>query len=241
MHIELLVVANSSDNVPLIYCINIVTNWFLQNSLMLNMNKTQLLNISSVFPYVIIDSITIVPCNNVKNLGFIFVDNIHFSDQIAMCLNQLIINYIKYDQLRFRISKMLIELLVMSRIHYCCSLYYGLPATSTKSLDIIIRSLIRVLHRVKLYDHESVNYHLVNYKWLNMYQRSTFRYLKLIVKVLKNRLTSYLIDILQFKVYKRNLRNAFTWSLQKRNYKISRYGKLSFSVVAADLWNALTL
>ena len=79
------------------------TNWFLQNSLMLNMNKTQLLNISrtsSVFPSVIIDSITIVPCNNVKNLGFIFDDNLNFSKQIAniMCVNKLIINYIKYDQ-----------------------------------------------------------------------------------------------------------------------------------------------
>ena len=61
---------------------------------------------------------------------------------------------------------MLIESLVMSHIKYCCSLYYGLPVTSTKSLDIIIRSLIRVLHRVKLYDHESVNYYLVDSKWL---------------------------------------------------------------------------
>ena len=53
---------------------------------MLNMNKTQLLNISrtsSVFPSVIIDSIIIVPCNNVKNRGFIFDDNLNFSDQIA--------------------------------------------------------------------------------------------------------------------------------------------------------------
>ena len=125
----------------------------------------------------------------------------------------------------------------MSRINYCCSLYYGLPATSTKSLDRIIRSSIRVLHRVKLYDHESVNYHLVNSKWLNMNQRSTFSYLKLIFKVLKNRLPSYLIDILQFKVYKRNLRNASTRLLQKKNYKLKRYGKRSFSVAAADLWN----
>ena len=44
---------------------------------MLNVNKTQLLNISRtslVFTSIIIDSITIVPCNNVKNLGFIFDD-----------------------------------------------------------------------------------------------------------------------------------------------------------------------
>ena len=49
---------------------------------MLNMNKTQFLNISktsSIFPSVIIDSITIVPCNNVKNLGFNFDYNLNFS------------------------------------------------------------------------------------------------------------------------------------------------------------------
>ena len=60
---------------------------------MLNINKTQLLNISktsSVFPSVIFNSITIVPAiipimlgNNVKNLGFIFDDNLNVSDQIA--------------------------------------------------------------------------------------------------------------------------------------------------------------
>ena len=72
-----------------------------------------------------------------------------------------------------------------------------------------------------------------------MNQRSTFRYLKLIFKVLKNRLPSYLIDILQFKVYKRNLRNASTRLLQKKNYKLNRYRKRSFSVAAADQWNAL--
>ena len=139
---------------------------------------------------------------------------------------------------------MLIESLVMSRINYCCSLYYGLPATSTKSLDRIIRSYrvlssIRVLQRVKLYDHESVNYHLVNSKWLNIYQRSTFSYLILIFKELKNRLPNNLNDLLQFRVYKSDLRNESTRLLQKRNYKLIRYGKRSFSVAAADLWNTL--
>ena len=154
------------------------------------MNKTQLLNISRkslVCPSVIIDSITIVPCNNVKNLGFIFDDNLHFSDPIANVCKSTNYQLYKIRSIRiflpFRISKILIESLVMSRINYCCSLYYGIPATSTKSLDRIIRSSIRVLHRVKLYDTESVNYHIVNFKWLNMYQRSTFSYLKLIFKV----------------------------------------------------------
>ena len=100
-------------------------------------------------------------------------------------------------------------------------------------------SSIRVLHRVQLYDHESVNYYLVNTKWLNIYQRSTFSYLKLICKVLRNRLPSYLNDLLQFKVYKRDLKNSFSRLLQKRNYKLSRYGKRSFIIAAADLWNAL--
>ena len=90
LYIELLVIANSSDNIALIDCINMVKNWFLQNNLMLNMNKNQIINISRtslLFPSVIIDSITIVPCNNVKNLGFIFDDNLHFSNQIANVCN----------------------------------------------------------------------------------------------------------------------------------------------------------
>ena len=41
-----------------------------------------------------------------------------------------------------------------------------------------------------------------------MYQRSTFSHLKLICQVLNNRLPSYLNDLLQFRVYKRNLRQA---------------------------------
>ena len=47
LYIELPVISNSSDNVAIINCINMVTNcfFFLQNSLMLNMDKTQLLNI----------------------------------------------------------------------------------------------------------------------------------------------------------------------------------------------------
>ena len=76
MYIELPIIANSSDNVALIGCIDMVKIGFLQNSLMLNMNKTQLLNISrisSIFPSVIINSITIVTCNNVKTRCFIFM------------------------------------------------------------------------------------------------------------------------------------------------------------------------
>ena len=246
LYIELPVISNSFDNLALIDCINMVKNWFLQNSLMLNMNKTQLLNISrtsSVFTSDIIDSITFVPCNNVKNLGFIFDDNLNFSDQIANVCKSTNYQLYKIRSIKkflpFRISKMLIESLVMPRINYCCSLYYGLPTTSTKSLDRIIRSSIRVLHHVKLYGHESVNYHLVNSKLLNMNKKCTFSYLKLIFKVLKNRLPSYLIDILQFKIYKRNLRNASIRLLQKKNYKLKRYGKRYFSVAAIDLWNAL--
>ena len=91
LYIELPVIANSSDNVVILdTCINMVKNWFLQNSLMLNINTTQLLNISrisSIFPSVIINSIKIVPCNNVKTRSFIFYDNLNFSDQLANYIN----------------------------------------------------------------------------------------------------------------------------------------------------------
>ena len=72
---------------------------------MLNMNKTQLLNISrtaSIFPSVIIDSITIVPCNNVKNLDFIFDDM--FDDMICKVLKNRLPSYL-ISILQFKVYK----------------------------------------------------------------------------------------------------------------------------------------
>ena len=102
------------NNIALIDFINMVNNLFLQNSLMLNMNKTQLLNItSSVFVFVIIDSITIVPYNNVKNLVLIFDINLNFSDQIANVCKSTNYQLYKIRSIRkflpFRIYKMLTE------------------------------------------------------------------------------------------------------------------------------------
>ena len=71
-----------------------------------------------------------------------------------------------------------------------------------------------------------------------MYQISTFSYLKLIFQVLNNRLPSYLNDLLQFRVYKRNLRKASTRLLQKRyGYKDMENVLSVYST--PDLWHAL--
>ena len=134
---------------------------------------------------------------------------------------------------------MVIKSLVKSPKNYYFSLYPGIPATSTTSLANVIRSSIRVLHRIQLYDYESVNYHLVNSKCLNIYQRSTFSYLKPIFKILMNRFPNYLNDLLHFRVYKIDLRNPSTRLLIKSKYKLLRYGKLSFSLSTANIWNAL--
>ena len=59
-------------------CINMITNGFLYNSLMLNMDKTQLVNIhrtSPMFPSVRFETAKIVPLNNVKNCCLIFNNN----------------------------------------------------------------------------------------------------------------------------------------------------------------------
>ena len=55
---------------------------------------------------------------------------------------------------------------------------------------------------------------------------------------MKNNITRYLNDLLHFRVYKRDLRNSSTRLLQKRNYKLARYGKQSLIVAAAYLCNA---
>ena len=104
----------------------IVLIWLLQNGVIVNMNKNKLLynsRTSPVVPSVIIDSITIVPGNNVIKLDLIFDINLNFSDQIANVYKSTNYQLYKIRSIRkffsFRISKMLIESLVMSRINYC--------------------------------------------------------------------------------------------------------------------------
>ena len=63
-----------AKNQDICLCANTISNWLLENNLLLNKNKTGLLNISLTevkFPVVTLCYIIIKPSIKVKSLGFI--------------------------------------------------------------------------------------------------------------------------------------------------------------------------
>ena len=75
----------NNDNSSLINCTNNIRNWLINNNVLLNIDKTQLINISknltqNKFPIYLIDNVIVKPSKTVKCLGVIidehvFLDN----------------------------------------------------------------------------------------------------------------------------------------------------------------------
>ena len=74
--IYLILPMKSNDNSSLINCTNNIRNWLINNNLLLNIDKTQLINISknltqNKFPIYLIDNLIVEPSKTLKCLGVI--------------------------------------------------------------------------------------------------------------------------------------------------------------------------
>ena len=87
----------SSINNELSPCVDSINMWLLSNNLILNTNKTELINISispNRFPIVNVDNIQINSYSKVKNLGVIFDEKLSFIPQMNFYLSIYLSNNI---------------------------------------------------------------------------------------------------------------------------------------------------
>ena len=143
-------------------CTSEITYWLLTNDLLFNTSKTELLNISKVpvtFPTLSIDGIIIKPYESVRNLGVLIDSTLSYGahiNAISKSANLYLrkIRHIKnYCSPNITIAyKRLLNALVLSRIDYCCSLFYGIKNSQVIKVDRIIRSSVRLIHRLKRRD-----------------------------------------------------------------------------------------
>ena len=94
--------------------------------------------------------------------------------------------------------------LVSSKLDYCNSLYYGLPAVSLDRLQKVLNSLARVIDpSVRRHHHNRPT--LKKLHWLPIHQRIHFKIASLTFETLHNFQASYLSDLLTPYVSSRNL------------------------------------
>ena len=96
--------------------------------------------------------------------------------------------------------------LVSSRSDFCNSLFYGLPDSSIRPLQLVQNSLAKVIFStVKKRNHVSPLLHKLY--WLPIEQRITYKTAVITCKVLQNRQSAYLADLVIPQRSARDLRS----------------------------------
>ena len=152
----------------------------LRNYLLVNTSKTELLNVSRVylnFPPVIIDSRVIHHSASVRNLGVIFNNTLSFDAHISSISKSADFYLRRIGHIRKycfkRFTKLLINVLVLSKIDYCGSLFSDLKNIEVKKIDIIISASIRLIYNINRSEHFKAH----NIKWLLFINRCKHRIL----------------------------------------------------------------
>ena len=234
-----------NSNSELSDCTSEITYWLLTNDLLVNTSKTELLNISKVpvtFPTLSIDGIIIKPSESVRNLGVLIDSTLSYGAHINAISKSANLYLRKIRHIRNycspNITKRLLNALVLSRIDYCCSLFYGIKNSEVIKIDRIIRSSVRLVHRLKRRDHALTDTHQCNMKWLSFRKRCQFRLLCLTHKTLFLGRPAYLRALLTRRNILPHLRSSDATLLDlpvTRNVMRSR----SFTSMAPTTWNLL--
>jgi len=243
---------------PQSFCTNIVqlqtvigqvSSWMSSNLLSLNPHKTEFLVIGTPQqlsklnnPTLIFNSTTtITPVSMARNLGILFDNHLSFNDQIT-ALSKSCFYHIR-DLRRIRSTLDLATArtvgtsLVQSKLDYCNSLYYNLPAYQIDRLQSIQNCLARTICRTSKFSHITPT--LQSLHWLKVRERIEYKVLSLTYSSLQYHQPSYLSDLLTVQSNAYNTRSSMLVTLKRPTVVKAAIAKRSFFHSAPALWNSL--
>ena len=228
-------------------CVNEINHWMMVNRLKLNKDKTEFLVTSAkhlprpLFQEISVAGETIHSVQKARNIGTMFDSHFCFNDHVTnICKSSFYhlrnISYIR-KYLSATTTELLVHMFVSSKLDYCNSLLYGLPAYTIKKLQHVQNAAARLVTLTTKHDH--ITPVLFNLHWLPVNQRIIFKILLITYKALNNLAPSYICDLLTSYTPLRQLRSSSKHLLVSPSYNLKTYGARSFSVAAPSLWNAL--
>jgi len=168
--------------------------WLTSNRLCLNPSKTEYLLIGTPQQRskVLSSSITfrgnnLAPSSDVRNLGVIFDSRLSFTKHISNICRSSFYQIRQLRQVRSSLDSnsaiVLGNALVTSKLDYCNSLLYSLPASSINRLQRVQNALARVIFPTVRYN-QLITPTLKKLLWLPVSKRITFKIAVLIYKTL---------------------------------------------------------
>ena len=240
---------STSNRNDLSLCATEIRAWLLNNMLLLNASKSELINIPETyydFPVISVNGIIVEPSSSIRYLGFTIDDDLTFKKQINnICQRSnyqlhMIRNIRKY--INNDLCRILVNSLAMSPIDYCCSILQGLPECRIRPLTRIIRSSVRLIFKQPRTDHSSITLKMKSIKMLSMKQRTLYRQLCIVHKSLLTAKPQYINEMLKPKLSTRTLRSTDDrYLLSSDRCRLSRTLNGAFVYSAPLNWNQLPL
>lgn len=230
-------------------CIAAVKAWALENKLVLNDAKTELIHMNSRFrstlpsPSLSVGDTVIEPSQCARNLGVMIDSNLRMEDQISAVCKSAMAAIRKISQIRHYLSDentaTLVHAFVTSRLDACNSLIYLLPDTLTSKLQRIQNTAARLVARIPRHHHITPT--LQSLHWLPIKYRAIYKILLLTYKAQHGLAPQYISDLLVQRSEKCFKPRKTKTSLLSFRHRVStmNYGERSFSHAAPTLWNKL--
>lgn len=231
-------------------CIADIKTWSVKNKLMLNESKTEVLHLTSrfkrspPFPNISICGAEIPPSAAVKDLGVTLDNTLQMRGHVREVARNASFSLYKIGKIRHFLDKSsterLVHAFVTSRLDYCNSLFYGLPARDLGRLQLVQNAAARLVTKIKRYDHQHITPVLRDLHWLPIRDRVVFKVSLLTYKALNNQGPTYISELLLPYTPPRLLRSASLALLEPpKNTNTSFYGHRAFAAAAPDIWNKL--
>ncbi|XP_074533220.1 uncharacterized protein LOC141796151 [Halichoeres trimaculatus] len=226
-------------------CILDIKSWMAENFLQLNQGKTEVLIIDPKAQgeklFSKLQTLSLTPCNQVKNLGVIFDSELNFIPHIKSVTKTGFYHLKNIARVRPFLSRANTETLmhafISSRIDYCNALLSGLPKRNISSLQLLQNSAARVLTKTRRRAH--ITPVLKSLHWLPVCFRIDFKVLLMVFKCLRGLGPSYLSELLLPYEPSRTLRSSGTGLLIIPKARTRTYGEASFQHYGPRLWNSL--
>ena len=178
-----------------------IFEWCCNNSLLVNPEKSKMLVVGtrqlmnqSEFPVRMGENLT--PATEVKDLGMLLESHLTYDKHIqalsSSCISKLRrIGRVKlnFDQLTLAT---IIDTLVMSKIHYCSTVWSNTSDGNIKKIQLIQNCAARLITGVPKYDHISPTLNALG--WLSIKEHLLYRDVLLTFKCMNDKAPQYLCD-----------------------------------------------